>query len=174
MEAQRRVFVEGAMANGIDEPKAVEVFDLMAKFADYGFNKCHAAPYALVAYQTAWMKANHPEAFIAACMSLALANTDRLAGLKQEAERLGIMLLPPDINRSDADFVLEKRDDGRLAIRYALAAIKKVGMTAMQAIVAARGTRPFANVADFAARATSAFELGRLGAAPCRRDAAVA
>jgi len=152
MEAQRRIFVEGAMARGIDEAKAVEVFELMAKFADYGFNKCHAAPYALLAYQTAWMKANHPEAFIAACMSLALANTDRLAGLKQEAERLGIMLLPPDINRSDADFVLEKRDDGRLAIRYALAAIKKVGMTAMQAIVAARGTRPFANVADFAAR----------------------
>ncbi len=152
MEAQRKTFVDGAVASGIDEPKAVEVFELMAKFADYGFNKSHAAAYALVAYQTAWMKANHPEAFIAACMSLAIANTDRLAGLKQEAERLGITLLPPDINRSAADFVLERQEDGRLAIRYALAAIKRVGMAAMQAIVAARGSMPFAGIAEFAAR----------------------
>ncbi len=152
MEAQRKIFVEGAVARGIEETKAVEVFDLMAKFADYGFNKSHAAAYALVSYQTAWMKANHPEAFIAACMSLAIANTDRLAGLKQEAERLAIKLLPPDVNRSDADFALEKGDDGHLAIRYALAAVKKVGMAAMEAIVAARGARPFADIADFAAR----------------------
>ncbi len=152
MEAQRKTFVDGAVANGIDQAKAVEVFELMARFADYGFNKSHAAAYALVAYQTAWMKANHPEAFIAACMSLALANTDRLAALKQEAERLGITLLPPDVNRSEADFTLERRADGRFAIRYALAAVKRVGMTAMQAIVAARGGRPFADVADFAAR----------------------
>ncbi len=152
MEAQRKTFVDGAVANGIDEPKAVEVFELMAKFADYGFNKSHAAAYGLVAYQTAWMKANHPEAFIAACMSLALANTDRLAGLKQEAERLGIKLLPPDLNRSAADFTLERQEDGRFAIRYALAAVKKVGMAAMQAIVVARGERPFADIADFAAR----------------------
>ncbi|MGA9867140.1 MAG: DNA polymerase III subunit alpha [Acetobacteraceae bacterium] len=152
MEAQRKTFLDGAIANGIEQEKAVEVFELMAKFADYGFNKCHAAPYALLAYQTAWMKANHPEAFIAACMSLALANTDRLAGLKQEAERLGIVLLPPDINRSDADFALESTADGRLAIRYALAAVKKVGVAAMEAIVAARGKRGFAGLADFAAR----------------------
>ncbi len=152
MEAQRKTFVDGAVANGIDQAKAVEVFELMAKFADYGFNKSHAAAYALVAYQTAWMKANHPEAFIAACMSLALGNTDRLAGLKQEAERLGITLLPPDVNRSEADFTLERQEDGRFAIRYALAAVKKVGMAAMQTIVAARGPRPFADIADFAAR----------------------
>ncbi len=76
----------------------------MARFADYGFNKSHAAAYALVAYQTAWLKANHPEVFLAACMSLAVNNTDRLAALKQEAERSGIKILPPDINRSAADF----------------------------------------------------------------------
>ncbi|HET6182573.1 MAG TPA: DNA polymerase III subunit alpha [Acetobacteraceae bacterium] len=152
MEAQRKTFVDGAVANGIDEPTAVEVFDLMAKFADYGFNKSHAAAYALVAYQTAWMKANHKEAFIAACMSLAIANTDRLAALKQEAERLGITLLPPDVNRSGADFALERLDDGRLAIRYALAAVKKVGTAAMQSLVAARGAQPFRDLADFAAR----------------------
>ncbi len=152
MEAQRKTFVDGAVANGIEETKAVEVFDLMAKFADYGFNKSHAAAYALVAYHTAWMKANHPEAFIAACMSLAITNTDRLAALKQEAERMGIALLPPDINRSQADFAVERQEDGHLAIRYGLAAVKKVGMAAMEAIVAARGARPFADVADFAAR----------------------
>jgi DNA polymerase III subunit alpha len=152
MEAQRKTFVDGAVANGIDQAKAVEVFELMARFADYGFNKSHAAAYALVAYQTAWMKANHPEAFIAACLSLAIANTDRLAGLKQEAERLGITLLPPDVNRSEADFTLERQADGRFAIRYALAAVKKVGMAAMEAVVAARGGRPFADIADFAAR----------------------
>jgi DNA polymerase III subunit alpha len=152
MDAQRKIFIDGATARGIDEAKATEVFELMAKFADYGFNKSHAAAYALVAYQTAWMKANHPEVFLAACMSLAIANTDRLAALKQEAERANISILPPDINASAADFTVERRGDGRLAIRYALAAIKKVGLTAMESVVATRGTHPFASVADFAAR----------------------
>ena len=109
------------------------------KFADYGFNKSHAAAYALVAYQTAWMKANHPVAFLAACMSLAVTNTDRLAALRQDAARAGIALLPPDINRSGADFVLERRPDGSLAIRHALAAVKRVGKAAMESVVAARG-----------------------------------
>ncbi len=152
MEAQRQIFVSGAMARGIGEAKAVEVFELMAKFADYGFNKSHAAAYALVAYQTAWMKANHPAVFMAACMSLALGNTDRLAALKQEAERMGFALLPPDINRSGADFAVERQADGGLAIRYALAAVKKVGFAAMQSLEAARGGRPFADIAAFTAR----------------------
>ena len=152
MEAQREIFVKGATARGIDRAKAEDVFDLMAKFADYGFNKSHAAAYALVAYQTAWLKANHPEVFLAACMSLAIANTDRLAGLKQEAERAGIPILPPDINASAADFTVGPGADGRLAIRYALAAVKKVGIAAMEAVAAARGRRPFADLADFAAR----------------------
>jgi DNA polymerase-3 subunit alpha len=152
MDAQRKTFIEGATARGIGETKATEVFDLMARFADYGFNKSHAAAYALVAYQTAWMKANHPEVFVAACMSLALNNTDRLASLKQEADRAGITLLPPDINRSQADFSMERMEDGALAIRYALAAIKKVGSAAMQEVAAARAGRSFADVADFASR----------------------
>ena len=109
-------------------------------------------PTRLVAYQTAWMKANHPEVFIAACMSLALGNTDRLAALREEATRSGIRILPPDINRSGADFSVERADDGKLAIRYALAAVKKVGFAAMQALVEARGDTPFADLADFAAR----------------------
>ncbi len=152
MEAQRTTFVKGAVARGIEEAKATEIFELMAKFADYGFNKSHAAAYALVAYQTAWMKANHPAVFLAACMSLALGNIDRLAALKQEAERASIPLLPPDINRSGADFGVERLGDGRMAIRYALAAVKKVGFAAMQVVVAGRGERPFVDVTDFAGR----------------------
>ena len=152
MEAQRNVFTDGAIKNGIDPTKATEVFDLMAKFADYGFNKSHAAAYALIAYQTAWLKANHPEVFIASCMSLALNNTDRLAALKQEAERSSIKMLPPDINRSGADFSVERMDDGRLAIRYALAGVKKVGFSAMESLAAVRGEIPFADVTDFATR----------------------
>ncbi len=151
MEVQRKIFTEGAIAKGIDGTKAGEVFDLMEKFADYGFNKSHAAAYALVAYHTAWMKANHPVAFIAACMSLAINNTDKLAAYRQEASHLKIKVLPPDINRSGADFTVE-RDGGEWAIRYALAAVKKVGAAAMEAVVEARGDKPFADIADFAAR----------------------
>ena len=124
----------------------------MAKFADYGFNKSHAAAYALLSYQTAWLKANHPTAFLAACMSLAISNTDKLAALRQEVTRLGVELLPPDINRSEADFTLETSGTGKPAIRYALAAVKKVGAQAMDALVVSRGDKPFAGIADFAAR----------------------
>jgi len=152
MDSQRQIFTEGAMARGIPDAKAVEIFELMAKFADYGFNKSHAAAYALVSYQTAWMKANHPVAFLAACMSLSIANTDKLAALRQEAERMGIRVLPPSINHSAADFTVERLEGGTLAIRYALAAIKKVGAAAMQSVVAARGARPFTDVTDFAMR----------------------
>ncbi len=161
MDAQRKTFVDGAVGRGIPPSKAEEVFDLMAKFADYGFNKSHAAAYALVAYQTAWMKANHPVAFLAACMSLAISNTDRLAALRQDAARAGIRVLPPDVNRSKADFALERDETGALSIRYALAAVKKVGVAAMEALVAARGDRPFADLADFAARVDPA-QLNRM------------
>jgi DNA polymerase-3 subunit alpha len=152
MEAQRRIFEEGAIAKGFTPEKAVEVFDLMAKFADYGFNKSHAAAYALVSYQTAYMRANYPVAFLAACMSLAIDNTDKLAVLRQDAMRMGIAVLPPDVNASKADFSVETTGDGSLAIRYALGAIKRVGAAAMETIVAARGEREFSDLADFSAR----------------------
>ena len=152
MEAQRENFTKGAIERGIDPAKATEVFDLMARFADYGFNKSHAAAYALIAYQTAWLKANHPEVFIAACMSLALNNTDRLAALKQEAERGNLRILPPDINASAADYSVERQEDGTLAIRYALAAVKRVGFAAMESLMKARGDRPFTDLADLASR----------------------
>ena len=152
MEQQRQIFTDGATGRGIPKAKANEVFDLMAKFADYGFNKSHAAAYALVSYQTAWMKANHPVAFLAACMDLALSNTDKLAALRQEAQRMGVVVRPPDINRSEARFKVEVDADGSQSIRYALAAVKKVGLEAMNALVAARGERPFRDLAELAAR----------------------
>jgi DNA polymerase III subunit alpha len=107
MEAQRQLFVEGAAARGVDAGLADHIFDQMAKFAGYGFNKSHAAAYALVAYQTAWLKANHPVEFMAALMTLDLGNTDKLNLLRQELDRLGIRLLPPDINRSQPTFSVE-------------------------------------------------------------------
>ncbi|MDB5372257.1 MAG: polymerase subunit alpha, partial [Belnapia sp.] len=153
MAAQREIFAKGATERGVDAAKAGEVFDLMEKFADYGFNKSHAAAYALVSYQTAWLKANHTVAFLAASMTLDLDKTDKLASHMQECSRIGIPVLPPDINRSGAVFLVEIMDDGTPAIRFALAAVKRVGATAMQALVAARNaTGPFASVADFAHR----------------------
>ncbi|WP_198374384.1 DNA polymerase III subunit alpha [Neoroseomonas rubea] len=152
MEKQRAIFCEGATARGVEAAKAGEIFDLMERFADYGFNKSHAAAYALVSYQTAWLKANHPVAFLAASMTLDLSNTDKLAGHMQEAARVGIPVLPPDINRSGADFRVEETAEGKPAIRFALAAVKRVGEAAMKDLVAARGGQAFASLAEFAAR----------------------
>ena len=152
MDAQRKIFIDGAVAKGFEEGKAVEVFELMEKFADYGFNKSHAAAYALVSYQTAYLRANYPTAFLAACMSLALANTDRIASLRQDAMRLGIEVLAPDINASGADFTVETAAEGKPAIRYALGAVKRVGVAAMGQIAEARRVKKFADLADFAAR----------------------
>ena len=146
MERQRAAFTEGAVQNGVPQATAGEVFDLMQRFAEYGFNKSHAAAYALVSYQTAWLKANHPVAFLAASMTLDLGNTDKLALHMQEASRLGIKVLPPDINRSAAEFTVEEGQ-----IRFALAAIKRVGLEAMRGLVRERD-RPFESLADFAER----------------------
>jgi DNA polymerase-3 subunit alpha len=156
MDAQRDTFCNGAIAQGFTKEKAGEVFDLMAKFADYGFNKSHAAAYALVSYQTAYLRANHPVAFLAACMSLGIANTEKLASLRQDALRLGIAVLPPDINKSGADFTIEKTADGASGIRYALGAVKRVGIAAMEQVVASRGGKPFTDLADFTSRVDAA------------------
>jgi DNA polymerase-3 subunit alpha len=153
MEAQRRHFVEGAIARDVPEGRAGLIFDQVNKFAEYGFNKSHAAAYALVAYQTAWMKANYPVEFLAASMTLDLGNTDKLNLFRQEVVRLGITLLPPDINRSRAGFTVEQQVDGSLAIRYALAAVKRVGATAIDSVVIERERGgPFASLAELAAR----------------------
>ena len=152
MDAQRKIFCEGAEKQGFTEAKANEIFDLMAKFADYGFNKSHAAAYALVSYQTAYLRANHTVALLAACMSLSITNTDKLAILRGDAMRSGIKVLPPDVNKSGADFQPEILEDGGYGIRYALGAIKRVGVGAMEELVKARGDKPFKDVSDFAAR----------------------
>jgi DNA polymerase-3 subunit alpha len=154
MEAQRRGFIDGAVARGVAPAQAEMIFDKVEKFAGYGFNKCHSAPYALIAYQTAWLKANHPVEFLAASMTLDLGNTDKLNIFRQELNRLDIRLLPPDINRSAAGFVVEADPaTGRPAIRYALAAIKGVGEQAVGGLVAEREKNgPFKDLADFAHR----------------------
>jgi DNA polymerase-3 subunit alpha len=147
MEAQRERFVTGAVERGVDRAQAINIFELLARFADYGFNKSHAAAYALVAYQTAYMKANYPVEFMAANMTLDTGNTDKLSEFRAEAERLGIKVEPPSINRSGVLFEV----DGN-TIHYSLAALKGVGVQAVEAIVEARGNAPFVDLADFARR----------------------
>ncbi|OYW32885.1 MAG: DNA polymerase III subunit alpha, partial [Azorhizobium sp. 12-66-6] len=147
MEKQRERFVSGAGERGVPKAQADAIFDLLAKFADYGFNKSHAAAYAIVAYQTAWLKANYPTEFLAASMTLDMGNTDKLAEFRQEAQRLGIEVVPPNINLSGREFSVR---DGRII--YAMAAIKGVGGAAVDALVAARAERPFADLADVAGR----------------------
>ena len=153
MDAQRDRFVEGAGAQGIHADRASVIFDTIEKFAGYGFNKSHAAAYALVAYQTAFLKANYPVEFMAASMTLDMHNTDKLASFRAELARIGIELLPPDLNASDTTFTVELDANGMGAIRYALAAVRNVGAGAMEALVKER-TRggPFKSLMDFANR----------------------
>ena len=162
MAKERPKFIQGAKAtHGIDEKKAGEVFDLLEKFANYGFNKSHAAAYAVVSYQTGWLKANHPVEFMAAVMNCDIHLTDKLAIYKREIDKLGIATVPPCVNRSLATFSVK---DGRVV--YALGALKNVGVDAMRLIVEARraegGERPFATLFDFARRV----DLKRVGKRP--------
>jgi DNA polymerase-3 subunit alpha len=148
MDQQRARFLSGAAERGLGEAAAQDMFDRMAKFAGYGFNKGHAAPYALIAYQTAWLKANAPVEFFAASMSLDLSNTDKLAVFYQDARRQGVQILPPDINRSGSDFEVE---DGK--VLYALGAVRNVGLAAMEHVVAVRRAGgAFADMFDFLER----------------------
>src|SRR6188472_338117 len=147
MQAQRERFVSGAVERGVERNQADAIFDLLERFAEYGFNKSHAAAYALVAYQTAYMKANFPVEFLAATMTLDMGNTDKLAEFRAESERLGIAVDPPSINRSAVEFEV----DGNTII-YALAALKGVGRQAVEAIMAARESGSFGDLADFSGR----------------------
>jgi DNA polymerase-3 subunit alpha len=148
MDAQRARFVEGCGRNGIDAAKAGELFDTIDKFAGYGFNKSHAAGYALIAYQTAWLKAHHPAEFYAASMSFDMTQTDKLAIFVEDIRRSGVECLPPDINASSAHFTVENS-----AVRYALGALKGVGEKAMEALVDERTSGgPFRSLEDLAAR----------------------
>ncbi|MDT1061094.1 DNA polymerase III subunit alpha [Paracoccus sp. CPCC 101403] len=157
MAKERPKFVQGSVGNGVDAKKAGEVFDLLEKFANYGFNKSHAAAYAVVSYQTAWLKANQPVEFMAAVMNCDIHLTDKLAVYKREADRMGIETVPPCVNRSLATFSVK---DGRIV--YALGALKGVGVDAMNMIVQARGDRPFRDLHDFARRV----DMRRVGKRP--------
>jgi DNA polymerase-3 subunit alpha len=153
MEAQRKLFVDGAVERKVKADKAAEIFDQVNKFAGYGFNKSHAAAYALVAYQTAWLKANYPVEFFAASMTYDMGNTDKLNLFRQELNRLGIKLLQPDVNKSEPTFGVESQADGSLAVRYALGAVKNVGMGPVEAMVKARTEGgPFKSLEDFCER----------------------
>ncbi len=163
MAKERPKFVEGcAKTHGIDAKKSGEVFDLLEKFANYGFNKSHAAAYAVVSYQTGWLKANHPVEFMAGVMNCDIHLTDKLAVYKRELDKMGIETVPPCVNRSLATFDVK---DGKVV--YALGALKNVGVDAMRLIVEARktdngGEKPFATLFDLARRV----DLKRVGKRP--------
>ncbi|SDX07622.1 DNA polymerase III, alpha subunit [Celeribacter indicus] len=160
MDAERPKFVEGAKKNGVDQKKAEEVFALLEKFANYGFNKSHAAAYAVVSYYTAWLKANHPVEFMAGVMNCDIHLTDKLAIYAEEVRRgLDVEIVPPCVNRSLATFdVVDQK------LVYALGALKNVGGEAMQLIVNAReeGGKPFVTLFDFARRV----DLKKVGKRP--------
>ena len=148
MNEQRARFIQGAAKNDIAPANANELFDLIDKFAGYGFNKSHAAAYALVAYHTAWLKAHHPAEFFAASMSFDIHQTDKLSLFVEDIRRSGVECLPPDVNASEAAFSVA---DGR--VRYALGALKGVGEKAMEALVSEREANgPFKSLDDFAER----------------------
>jgi DNA polymerase-3 subunit alpha len=149
MAKQREIFVGGATSRGVAEPTATRIFDLMEKFAGYGFNKSHSAAYALLAYQTAYLKAHYPAAFMAAVMSADLDNTDRLVTLKDDCRKLGIDLDAPGVNRSAYHFSVA---DDR-TIRYGLGAIKGIGRSAVEALIAEHGANgPFSGLVEFCRR----------------------
>ncbi|MEL7461848.1 MAG: DNA polymerase III subunit alpha [Pseudomonadota bacterium] len=158
MDAERPKFLAGAAENGVDKSKALEVWNLLDKFANYGFNKSHAAAYAVVSYQTAWLKANHPVEFMAGVMNCDLHLTDKLAVYAEELRRgLEIEIVPPCVNRSEATFSVA---DGKVV--YALGALKNVGVEAMRVLTEARAGKAFATVFDLARRV----DLRRIGKRP--------
>jgi DNA polymerase-3 subunit alpha len=149
MAKQRQIFLEGSANRGIEEAEAGPIFDLMEKFAEYGFNKSHSAAYALVAYQTAWLKAHYPAAFMAAVLSADMDNTDKVVGLIDECRDMKLTVLPPDVNNSKIKFTVE----GERTIRYGLGAIKGVGESALAGIVAEREQgKAFDSLYDFCRR----------------------
>ncbi|MFZ9652160.1 MAG: DNA polymerase III subunit alpha [Steroidobacteraceae bacterium] len=149
MAKQRSVFVDGAKAQGVPEQQSSYIFDLIEKFAGYGFNKSHSAAYALLSYQTAYLKAHHPEAFMAAVLSADMNHTDKVVTLKDECDQMGLTVLAPDVNASEFEFVVA----GAGLVRYGLGAIKGVGEGVVQAITQERATNGrYANLEDFCRR----------------------
>jgi DNA polymerase-3 subunit alpha len=148
MAKQKEKFMEGAAANGVDKNKAGEVFDLVAPFAGYGFNKSHSAAYAMITYQTAYLKAHYPVEFMAALLTSEAENTDKVVRYISECRDMGIEVLPPDVNQSDRQFTV-----AGTGIRFGLAAVKNVGESAIESVIAIRGEGgPFASLSDFCRR----------------------
>ncbi|HEX3015284.1 MAG TPA: DNA polymerase III subunit alpha, partial [Desulfobacteria bacterium] len=141
------VIIPGAANKGIDENLANSIFDLMAKFAQYGFNKGHATAYAVISYQTAWLKANYPQEFMAALLTSVMGSADKVSFYIEECRKMGIEVLPPDVNESFESFTL---DGGN--IRFGLAAIKNIGLSVVQAIIQGRGAGPYQSLVDFCER----------------------
>jgi len=157
MDIQRARFVAGASEKGVPEAQSGGIFDLVAKFAGYGFNKSHAAAYAMISFQTGWLKANHPVEFMAASMSLDLSNTDKLAVFYQDCRRFGVPVKAPDVNRSSADFDVAW-EEGQGSVLYALGAIRNVGLEAMKHLVEVRETGGrFTDIFDFLERVDPRF-----------------
>ncbi len=154
MAKHREIFAEGAAKNGLTRAKADETFDLMEKFAGYGFNKSHAAAYALLAYHTAWLKAHHPAEFMAANMSLAMDDTDKVKILFEDCIANGMTVLPPDINQSAYRFEPVAEPDGKRSrtIRYGLGAVKGSGQNAIEEVLRAREDGAFTDLFDFCER----------------------
>jgi DNA polymerase-3 subunit alpha len=150
MQRERASFLEGCQKNGVEPKVAGEIFDLMEKFAEYGFNKSHSAAYGLITIQTAWLKAHHPLEFMAALLTSEKDNTDKVVAYIAEARTAGHEVLPPDINHSDLEFgVVEAR------IRFGLGAIKGVGESAIEAVLEGRRAGPFSDLFDFCERVDS-------------------
>ncbi|WP_265822902.1 DNA polymerase III subunit alpha [Geovibrio ferrireducens] len=155
MEEHKNIFingdekmgVEGAIKRGFTKEKAEELFNLMEKFADYGFNKSHSAAYAIVAYQTAWLKANYSVEYMAALLSCELDKGEKVVAFKEETEKMGILVLPPDINESEKDFSIKSGN-----IRFGMGAIKNVGFSAIDSIVQQRAERPYTSIYDLCER----------------------
>ena len=161
MEKQRAAFIEGAVRNGVDAEQAGHIFDQVDKFAGYGFNKSHAAAYALIAYQTAWLKCHYPHEFFAGAMNLDINDVEKLAAFSNEARRAGMKCLPPDVNLSSSHFSVVAQPGGGKAIRWALAGIRGLGAEAMAQLIEERSEKgPYANLDDLVRR-TVRFKLNR-------------
>jgi DNA polymerase-3 subunit alpha len=155
MAKQRSVFVEGATGRGVDPAVSAYIFDLMEKFAGYGFNKSHSAAYAVLSYQTAWLKTHYPAAFMAAVLSSDMDKTDKVVTLKHECDKMGLKVEPPDVNASRYKFAVS----GERSIRYGLGAIKGVGESVVDALIAEREANgPYTSLVDFCRRS----DLGKL------------
>ncbi len=148
MAKQRQIFMQGASDQGINEDLASNLFDLMEKFAGYGFNKSHSAAYALIAYQTAWLKAHYPAEFMAAVMSSDMQNTDKVVGFIDECSRMGLEITPPDVNTGSYIFTVNTKNE----IVYGLGAVKGLGESAIESIIQNREKRSYQSLEDFCKR----------------------